>query len=173
MHFYDLAFFEFPCYNVNKFKESERKYGMSRRSKIFLGLAVFITFFIFGNSLQSAEVSDGESSRVFALVSALLSSVPTPWLSHHLIRKLAHFTEFFLQSGCLSLSAVYREGGASGRRIPVLFIGLLTACTDELIQVFVSGRSSQVTDVWIDFSGVCLAALIIFFIDYRKKGMRK
>ena len=32
--------------------------------------------------------------------------------------------------------------------------GLLTALTDETIQLFVPGRSGQVTDIWIDFSGV-------------------
>ncbi len=143
---------------------------MSRKSKIFLGLAILMTIFIFGNSLQNAELSDGESSRVFSFVSALLSSVPTPWLTHHLIRKMAHFTEFFLQSGFFSLSAVYSRRGAAGKRIPVLFAGLLTACTDELIQSFIPGRSSQVTDVWIDFSGVCLAALLVFLIYRRRKG---
>lgn len=32
--------------------------------------------------------------------------------------------------------------------------GLLTALTDETIQLFSGGRSSQVTDIWIDFGGV-------------------
>ena len=143
---------------------------MSRKSKIFLGLAILATIFIFSNSLQNAELSDGDSSRVFSFVSALLSPISTPWLSHHLIRKIAHFTEFFLQSCFLSLSASYSRRGAAGKRIPVLFAGLFTACTDELIQSFVPGRSSQVTDVWIDFCGVCLAALLIFLIYRRRKG---
>ena len=42
--------------------------------------------------------------------------------------------------------------------------GLLTALTDETIQLFVPGRSGQVTDIWIDFSGVMtglLAGLIL------------
>ncbi len=37
--------------------------------------------------------------------------------------------------------------------------GLLTALTDETIQLFVPGRSGQVTDVWIDFSGVLTGLL--------------
>ncbi|MDO5140406.1 MAG: VanZ family protein [Eubacteriales bacterium] len=36
-----------------------------------------------------------------------------------------------------------------------VFFGLLTALTDETIQLFVEGRSGQITDVWIDFAGVC------------------
>ena len=38
--------------------------------------------------------------------------------------------------------------------------GLLTALTDETIQLFVPGRSSQVTDVWIDFSGVMTGLIV-------------
>ena len=40
---------------------------------------------------------------------------------------------------------------------------LLTALTDETIQLFVPGRSGQVTDVWIDFSGV-LTGLVVGLI---------
>ena len=38
--------------------------------------------------------------------------------------------------------------------------GLLTAVTDETIQRYVAGRSSQVTDVWIDFAGVVAGMLV-------------
>ena len=38
--------------------------------------------------------------------------------------------------------------------------GLRTAGTDETIQKYVSGRSAQLTDVWIDFSGVVAGMLI-------------
>ena len=38
--------------------------------------------------------------------------------------------------------------------------GLLTALTDETIQLFVPGRSGQVTDIWIDFSGVMTGLLV-------------
>ena len=42
--------------------------------------------------------------------------------------------------------------------------GLLTALTDETIQIFSPGRSSQVTDVWLDSAGVLagiLTALVL------------
>ena len=38
--------------------------------------------------------------------------------------------------------------------------GLLTALTDETIQLFVPGRSGQVTDIWIDFFGVMTGLLV-------------
>ena len=42
--------------------------------------------------------------------------------------------------------------------------GVLTALTDETIQLFSEGRSSQVTDVWLDSAGVLagiLTALVL------------
>ncbi|MDD5833249.1 MAG: VanZ family protein [Clostridiales bacterium] len=48
-----------------------------------------------------------------------------------------------------ALIAVFSAAASS------VFFGLLTALTDETIQLFVEGRSGQITDVWIDFAGVC------------------
>ena len=41
---------------------------------------------------------------------------------------------------------------------------LLTAMVDETIQIFVPGRGSQVTDVWIDFAGACLGVLVVYVL---------
>ena len=41
----------------------------------------------------------------------------------------------------------------------------LTALTDETIQLFSLGRSSQVTDVWIDFAGVVTGTLLVFLVQ--------
>ena len=42
--------------------------------------------------------------------------------------------------------------------------GLLTALTDETIQLFSPGRSSQVLDVWLDFVGVLAGLLVGLFL---------
>ncbi len=42
--------------------------------------------------------------------------------------------------------------------------GLLTALTDETIQLFSPGRSSQVLDVWLDFMGVLAGLLVGLFL---------
>ena len=46
-----------------------------------------------------------------------------------------------------------------------LLAGLMTALTDETIQLFSPGRSSQVTDVWIDFAGVVTGTLLAFLVQ--------
>ena len=48
--------------------------------------------------------------------------------------------------------------------IVVLLHGLLSAIADETIQLFVDGRSGEIGDVLIDFSGVILASIMMYFI---------
>lgn len=39
-----------------------------------------------------------------------------------------------------------------------LLLGLLAACVDEYLQQFSPGRAMQLSDVGIDFAGVCLGS---------------
>ena len=84
---------------------------------------------------------------------------PVP-LTMHIVRKLAHFCEYLLEGFLLMLCLrVYTRHFFKHVSWPVLG-GLLTALTDETIQLFVPGRSGQVTDIWIDFSGVMTGLLV-------------
>ena len=124
--------------------------------------------FIFSNSLQIADVSEGASGRVLGLLQGILRRLGLPGaadrLTMHIVRKLAHFCEYMLEGFLLMLCLrVYTRHFFKHVSWPMLG-GLLTALTDETIQLFVPGRSGQVTDVWIDFSGVMtglLAGLIL------------
>ena len=68
-------------------------------------------------------------------------------VTEHFVRKLAHFTEFFVLG--LELAVLFCSFSSK----PILF-SLLVALTDETIQLF-TGRGSQVKDVWLDFFGAC------------------
>ena len=46
------------------------------------------------------------------------------------------------------------------------FAGLLTALTDETLQLFSPGRSAHVTDVWIDFAGCVSGVMLILILKY-------
>ncbi len=122
-----------------------------------LGLVLTISF-IFSNSMQVAEVSQGFSGRVLEWTQAALVRIDKPGLAQrlteHFIRKLAHFCEYALEGLWLVLCLrVYTRHIVRHISWPVLG-GLLTALCDETIQMFTSGRSSQLTDVWLDFAGV-------------------
>ena len=126
--------------------------GASVRCRVFTVLSVVWLLVIWGQSLLPAAQSKGESGALLLFVQNLL-----PWMTEHLLRKAAHFTEYAVL-GALCFCAF-----RFSRRyvLPaVALCGLTAALTDETIQLFVPGRSGQVSDVWLDFAGYLCAALV-------------
>ena len=137
--------------------------------------------FIFSNSMAVADVSSVSSGRVLQLLQAVLRRLGHPALAQrltmHIVRKMAHFCEYTLEGFLLMLCMrVYSRRPLRHITVPML-AGVLTALTDETIQLFSQGRSSQVTDVWLDSAGVLagiLAALLLMglwslLFHHRKK----
>lgn len=140
--------------------------------------------FIFSNSMAVADVSAQASGHVLARLQAALSRVGlgrlAGSLTDHLVRKLAHFAEYMLLGFWLMLCLrVYTRHFIRHISWPVL-AGLLTALTDETIQLFSEGRSGQISDVWLDFGGVlagllfgllllCLCRMVCILLKYRDK----
>ena len=132
-----------------------------------LALIGCITF-IFSNSMKIASVSTVSSGRVLHGMQAALRRLGHPALAEritmHFVRKLAHFCEYALEGFLLMLCMrVYSRHPLRHISVPVLG-GVLTALTDETIQIYSPGRSSQVTDVWLDSLGVLagiLTALVL------------
>ena len=102
---------------------------------------------IFRQSAMVAEASNVESRGLLSWVVQVL-----PFMTHHLLRKLAHFCEFAVL-GCL-LALAFKKYS-----FYALLVGLLCALSDETIQLFVPGRSGQVSDVWLDFGGIATGVL--------------
>lgn len=109
---------------------------------------------IFLHSSMPAEVSRAESGGLFYLLSQAF-----PFLTEHMLRKLAHFGEF-------AILGVFLGQSLRPSYIRVLLAGLLCALCDETIQLFVAGRSSQVSDIWVDFAGVLAAAGFLWVIRW-------
>jgi VanZ family protein len=126
---------------------------------------------IWGNSLLPGEVSGKLSGVVTEMIGKLFGSDGPPGSGGHgLVRKMAHFTEF----ACLGMLLLRNLtlDGQRGRNLvtQTLLGGLLTALTDETIQMFVDGRGPSLKDVWIDFAGVTVGMAILYFgHDYVKK----
>ena len=103
--------------------------------------------FIFTNSMQVAAVSEGASGRVLERMQQILRVLGLNGAAHHLtmhiVRKLAHFCEYMLEGFLLMLCLrVYTRHLLRHVSWPILG-GLLTALTDETVQLFVPGRSGQ------------------------------
>ena len=121
-------------------------------------------WFIFSNSMAVAEVSSVSSGRVLQLLQAVLRRLGMPGLAQrltmHIVRKMAHFCEYTLEGFLLMLCLrVYTRRYVRHISVPMLG-GVLTAMADETIQIYSPGRSSQVTDVWLDSAGVLAGILI-------------
>jgi len=129
-------------------------------------LSILITLFIWFNSLLPGSVSSAQSGFIVGLADDLLSlfgiQVTFDTLSL-IIRKLAHFFEFFLLGITLSIYLIKEKKTI----FHVLWIGLIIAIIDETIQLFVDGRASSIIDVGIDFIGVGFGFIIIKYALYR------
>ncbi len=133
----------------------------------FTAALVLCIAFIFRNSLEAAAASTARSREAMDLVNRALGKVHLGPLSEHIIRKLAHFAEFtllgFLLMMCLR---VYTQRFVRHTAWPLLG-GMTVALSDETIQLRIPGRTSQVTDVWIDMAGVlagAFAALLLLLL---------
>ena len=118
-----------------------------KRRILFTVLTVLWMLVIWGHSMMPASLSKQESGGLLALLIGYF-----PWLTDHIIRKAAHFTEYAIL-GVLLFGAV--KGSKRSSAFPPL-VGILTAMADETIQIYSEGRSGQVTDVWLDFAGFLL-----------------
>ena len=151
-----------------------------------LSVATMIIIFLF--SAQVAEDSRNISNEVGNMVEYLLSVFKwlfsdglILWIKTH-IRKIAHFTAYTLLGGFLL--ATFLNIKIKKISTKILFsasTGLFYSITDEIHQLFVEGRSGQISDVILDFAGVICGILIAFSIykiicflsKKRKKSYKK
>ena len=143
---------------------------------VFFVLTAAMLAFAFIHSAMPAQVSAEESGGVLDFLYSLLPRLGISMeLTDHIVRKLAHFTEFTV-IGMLATTCAYSFDRLRPYRytVCVLFTGLAAAVTDETIQLFSEGRSGQITDVLLDFSGVVTGMLFLLlcfmlYIQIRKR----
>ncbi len=145
---------------------------MKKIKIVFWLLFAAVTVFIFKNSAKPAAESSQQSGIFVSLavryLGFLFKNADSAVVA---VRKSAHFFEFFLQGAFLSaalFSVKYHKA-----LIYVLFTGLFTACTDELIQLFFEGRGSMVSDIFVDFAGTCFACICFVFAWLAAEKRRK
>lgn len=117
---------------------------------------------IWGNSLEKPEQSSQKSQFVMEqIIKPILGPIiGEEHVTEYLVRKMAHFTEFFI----LGLEGVFLL--LVGKRVQLHWVfhtlaaGFLVGAIDETIQIF-TGRGSCLTDVWIDFSGFVMGVGVV------------
>ena len=130
---------------------------------VYVVLTVALVAFIWHNSLQDAVQSE-KTSLAFVYVVQILMTWMKVFVSNgvmdHIIRKAAHLTEFALLGCLLSLTVLFFVQTIQKRVAITLLLGLAVACMDEYLQLFSAGRGCQLSDVGIDFIGVCIGCLM-------------
>lgn len=122
---------------------------------------------------ESSHLSSGISDAIIQTMQTVL-----PFISideaffHHLIRKSAHFTAYFLLGMLVvhALKVPFKKGF-----IYALVICMLYATSDEVHQLFIPGRSGEVRDVLIDSAGAAtgIGVYIICAFVLRRLRLRK
>jgi VanZ family protein len=138
-------------------------------------LAVFIWMgAIFYLSHQSGDSSGGLSSGITEMVLNMINTIFPSLkvdmdLFHHIIRKLAHFTAYFILA-ILVINAL-RISNVSGFKsiIITLLISIIYAATDEFHQSFIPGRGPSIKDVFIDSFGASFGLAIYSAFSKLKK----
>ena len=128
-----------------------------KKRNVYLCLSIIWMIVIFSFSMQNGGESSGVSNQVILFIEKItgIQLMHNQWISldtiQFLIRKAAHMSEYAILAMLLYMFA--RESKIQSSFIFALIFSMLYACTDEFHQLFVSGRSGQWQDVFIDTSG--------------------
>ena len=144
--------------------------------KIILVLLWMVMIFLLSNeeAVKSSKKSDGliiKSVELFTGKS--LSDQEKEKVLKYLVfpvRKCAHLS-LYLILGILVISLLCEYMLINIKLVLLsLLICFLYACSDEIHQLFVPGRSGEVRDVLIDTLGACLG-VSFYYLVFRKKKM--
>ena len=145
-----------------------------RTHKFFLpALLIFQMFFIFTMSSFGHTSSDAQSNLFVDFIAqnfphvrhGLENNLISLSTLIFLVRKTAHFTEYAILSSLffLNLKSWQKpKNSTSMNMLLSLIFSFLYACTDELHQIFVPGRSAQFRDILIDTLGASFGATITY-----------
>jgi len=119
------------------------------KKNIWLYVSIICTLFIWIQSLLPGSVSSQQSGLIVTFGLKILNILHiniNENVFHTVIRKLAHFTEFFI------LAFLWMKT-LNKKYMKVFIIVLMVAMIDETLQFIHVDRSSAITDVLIDVLG--------------------
>ena len=143
--------------------------------KILLVLIIMFTIFKFSSERDtvSTKRSDGIIIRTceFVLGRQLSDKEKEIYLEKYVVyvRKTAHFTLYFLLG--LTYISLLKEFNLNDKKLliyTIIFV-FIYACSDEIHQLFVPGRSGEITDVLIDTTGGIVSSFIYTVFRVRRR----
>ena len=144
---------------------------LKKKKSFCLLLIIIWTLFIWRNSLQIGNLSQQQSDWFVDKIKYFINFIfnfnnsqnDLSFLSF-LIRKFAHFSEFFILSFLWSI-LILKLNNSKKIFLPILF-SILISIIDETIQLYVPGRAGMLRDVFIDSTGAFFG--LITFLSIRK-----
>ncbi|MDO5293037.1 MAG: VanZ family protein [bacterium] len=156
---------------------------MTKRNYIFGVLAIVWMIIIFSFSARTSDVSTNDSNRIGLFIGKTFISGFNEWNEEkqmdfakkvdHPIRKTAHALEYTILGALVTGAYITDKRKLRTRILIPWIIATLYAASDEFHQLFVPGRSGQVTDVMIDSSGVICGVLLMVCILHGIQKKRK
>lgn len=158
---------------------------MKLRRIVFLILIILNCLIIFNFSNQKADDSSVSSGRVVNFISEVIPTIRNmpeqdkiefkENVMQPIIRKLAHFSIYTLLGMLIMNFMVTFKRSFYQCAITSVFFGFLYACSDEIHQFFIPGRSCEFRDICIDTLGVITGIIIVILITklYRKITRKK
>lgn len=147
--------------------------------KIILVLICMITIFTFSN--DSSYESTKKSNKLIITVAEIISNKQLNKNDKEkyiekfvfIVRKGAHFSIYFLLG--LLVASLLKEYNILDKRMIIysLIFCFIYACSDEMHQLFINGRSGEIRDVLIDSLGAFIGISLYYLVRRRKNEQKK
>ena len=124
-------------------------------------LLILWMLFIFMMSHTSATDSSNQSGLITYFLNNILK-INNVEILEVIIRKCAHLFEYFVL-GVLIINCI-KDYKINKIVFIAIILCMLYACTDELHQLFIPGRSGNVIDITIDTLGSIIGIILYNFI---------
>lgn len=141
-------------------------------------LIILMMVLIFKFSSSNGEDSTKQSMGLIGKTIGVIAEIINPdiieeeklvlYEKYHVpVRKLAHISEYFIL--CLLVCMFLCTYNISYKKIIVysFIFCFLYACSDEVHQLYVPGRSGNIKDVFIDSIGISFVLVVYYF---KKRG---
>ena len=151
---------------------------MKIKKLIYTVLLIMLLLVIFLFSNQTANKSQSTSDKVASSIVDIVETVTKNSIkkdkrksiienTRFLVRKTAHFTLYFILGIIVYL--LFTSYGVKKIVFYSIIFCFIYACSDEIHQLFLDGRTAKILDVCIDTCGSSLAVICLFHLQKFKK----
>lgn len=142
---------------------------MKKFKNIWVGSTIIWMGLIYYMSNQSASISSSQSGGFINMLSNLpiigntIKGLMKIGIAEFLIRKSAHMFLYFILA--ILIYMVFKNINNRKAYLYSIIGCFIYACTDEIHQLFITGRSGEFKDVLVDTLGATIGLLLVFIIN--------